>query len=616
MKLKVITGIVLTLFLIGMLTLAFNIQPVKASGTIYIRADGSIDPPTAPIQRVGDVYTFTGNIYDSIVIERNNTVVDGAGHTLQGTGSGAGIDLTERSNVTIKNMKIKGFYIGIRHGSSSTIYGVTMTDNLIGIQPGSSNNITGNSITGAWSSGIELYGSNNSISGNIIANNTDGIELDYPAKNNTISGNKIKNNYNGISFFEAYNNTISGNKIKNNDYGISFQRSSKNTISRNYITDNDYGIKLYDPSNNNTISGNIIANNGAGTYGGGIWLHGSYNTISGNNITNNDCGIELHVWWGTGASNNFIYHNNFVDNADQVYIEGSVSVWDDGYPSGGNYWSDYAGVDLYSGPYQNETGSDGIGDTPYVIDADNRDRYPLMNPWTVSAPPELPEAQVQVGVKAGDWIKITYTITGWPAGTPYPEWLKVEFLSVEGTTATVRVTMRMSNGTEQNATVPVDIVAGGQAFGLSGFVIPANLTVGDVIFMSGYGNIAIAGETTRTYAGASRTVVYASISQYGTQLTYYWDKQTGVLVEASETSGGITATAKATETNMWEAAPPAPPTPFWMHWWLWTIVAVVIVALAGAVYFLRKRKPPTPTTPAPPTEGTLQNTRRKGNELE
>ena len=61
---KAVSGMMLTLLLMGMLTLAFNIQPVKASGTIYIRADGSIDPPTAPIQRDGDVYTFTNNIYD------------------------------------------------------------------------------------------------------------------------------------------------------------------------------------------------------------------------------------------------------------------------------------------------------------------------------------------------------------------------------------------------------------------------------------------------------------------------------------------------------------------------------------------------------------------------
>jgi len=218
----------------------------------------------------------------------------------------------------------------------------------------------------------------------------------------------------------------------------------------------------------------------------------------------------------------------------------------------------------------------------------------------VSAPPEA-----QVGVEAGDWTKCDYTVTGWPSGTPRPEWLKVEILSVEGTTASVRVTMHMSDGTEQSDTINVDVATGSGTFqGLSGFVIPANSKTGDTIYMSGYGNVTLDGETMKTCAGASRTVVYASFSQYGTQLTYYWDKQIGIMVEASTISGGMTATAKTTETNMWEATT----SPFWMQWWFYAIVAVVIVALAGAVY-LKKRKQPTPTAPPLPPKGTETSAR-------
>jgi hypothetical protein len=169
--------------------------------------------------------------------------------------------------------------------------------------------------------------------------------------------------------------------------------------------------------------------------------------------------------------------------------------------------------------------------------------------------------------------------------------LKVEFLSVEGTNVTVRVTMHMSDGSEQNATMPVDVVGGGQAFGLSGFVIPANLTVGDVVYMSGYGNVTIAGETTGSYAGASRTVVYAGFSQYGTQLTYYWDKQTGVMVEASTTSGTMTGTGKATETNLWEPASGFPIDPTLLY----IVIAVVIVA-AAVFLVMRRRKASTEGT--------------------
>jgi hypothetical protein len=83
---------VLIIILLGMLSLTFGIHSVKANGTIYIRADGSIDPPQAPIQRNGDIYTLTSNITsgnDGIIIERNNMTLDGAGYTVQGIGARA-----------------------------------------------------------------------------------------------------------------------------------------------------------------------------------------------------------------------------------------------------------------------------------------------------------------------------------------------------------------------------------------------------------------------------------------------------------------------------------------------------------------------------------------------
>ena len=84
---RTVSAILFVMLLTSMLYSAFKVMPAEAAGTIYIRADGSIDPPTAPISRDGDTYTFTDNIYDSIVIQRGDVVVDGAGYTLQGTGS-------------------------------------------------------------------------------------------------------------------------------------------------------------------------------------------------------------------------------------------------------------------------------------------------------------------------------------------------------------------------------------------------------------------------------------------------------------------------------------------------------------------------------------------------
>jgi hypothetical protein len=190
----------------------------------------------------------------------------------------------------------------------------------------------------------------------------------------------------------------------------------------------------------------------------------------------------------------------------------------------------------------------------------------------------------EVGIKAGDWIKVAYNVTGWPAGQPYAEWLKLEFLSVNGTTANVRATVHASDGTEQSGTAPVDVVSGSEVPGLAGIVISANLTTGDSVYIAGYGNVAIEGEATRTYAGANRTVVYAGFSKNETQVTYYWDKLTGVMVELSSTSPGITGTAKATETNMWGAGA----TRVGMPWWPWIIVAVAAV-VGTVIFFVRKR---------------------------
>jgi len=65
-----------------------------------------------------------------------------------------------------------------------------------------------------------------------------------------------------------------------------------------------------------------------------------------------------------------------MDNTEQVNNYYSTNVWDNGYSSGGNYWSDYTGQD---------SDGDGVGDTPYVIDAENKDNYPFINPWAPQA---------------------------------------------------------------------------------------------------------------------------------------------------------------------------------------------------------------------------------------
>jgi len=288
---KAASGIMVTLLLLGMFMLAFNIQPVKAEETIYIKPCGEVEPQTVPIQRDGNLYTFTDNIIDRIVVQRNNIIIDGKGYTLQSpAGSYYGFDLSFTSNVTVKNTFIKGFS----------------------------------------DFGVFLYSCrSNTIVGNTLSNNGIGINL-YLGNDNTISGNTLSNNGRGINVFVSTGNLIEGN-----------------TASKNSGT----GIDIHDSSNTNIVRSNTISENSVGI------------------------GIR-------SASNNRIYHNNFIGNTNQAEA-GDANSWDNGYPSGGNYWSDYT----IRYPDAHELDDSGIWDTPYVIDENNRDYYPLMNPWTPTPPP-------------------------------------------------------------------------------------------------------------------------------------------------------------------------------------------------------------------------------------
>jgi len=202
---------------------------------------------------------------------------------------------------------------------------------------------------------------------NIIINGTTGA---------VIFDNKIAFNAMGILVENSTNTTIEKNVIEGfglDNIGIMLDYSSECRITNNTITNGVYdGVRLRF-SDHNLITRNVISENDYGIY----LDESKENTISENAVSENgNVGINFEV----SCSNNTVVHNNFVNNYGHVrFWDSQTNVWDDA--STGNYWSNITFVDLFIGPHQNLTGSDGIGDSPYVIDEKNSDRYPLMKPW-------------------------------------------------------------------------------------------------------------------------------------------------------------------------------------------------------------------------------------------
>ncbi len=278
------------------------------------------------------------------------------------------------------------FWTGIKLYSSPncTIYGnnITSTEDGIYLSDNSNHtNVYGNTVVNNGGSGIRLASSSNcSIYGNHIeANDNYGITISASSYYIDVYGNNItENDLYGVFLADSSNFTdIFGNLVTANVGGIYlYDSSNHNNIFGNNVTSNDgYGINLHQNSNYNNVSGNSVTENYVG-----VGVTGALNnTIVGNNVTNNDYGI-----WLSASSNNSIYHNYFINNTQQAIATAEyANSWDDGYPSGGNYWSDFPDRyplvgDSYSGPSQNETGSDGFWDGPYFIEEDNQDNYPVV----------------------------------------------------------------------------------------------------------------------------------------------------------------------------------------------------------------------------------------------
>ena len=229
----------------------------------------------------------------------------------------------------------------------------------------------------------------------IVDGSLNGTVIKIVADNVRISEFTIRYGYEGVFILDSDGNTVSHNNITLSKFeGLVIENSIDSVITNNLISFNgEDGVYMFNTSNTILRSNTMTSNNWSGVH-----IDASHgNTIGGNTLSNNTkFGIRLddsnHISvvantmsWNELAGFNFVnvadsvfYHNSFRNNTEHVRSDDSLNAWDNGIE--GNYWSDYNGTDLYSGPSQNETGSDGIGDTTYDVDENNQDHYPFMGP--------------------------------------------------------------------------------------------------------------------------------------------------------------------------------------------------------------------------------------------
>lgn len=194
------------MLLLCALAFTFETQYVNAGGMVYILSDGSIDPPTAPIQRNGNTYILTSNVYNtSIIIQKDNIVFNGHGCSLQNSevSINFGVYLLSRRNVTIANLVVSGFAYGLLLESSS------------------GNRLINNTVFFSSGYGIELYSSpRNVLEYNVVVSSDEAAISLIFSSGNILTGNDVRSSYKGISIRRATTNILRSNVMAFNRYNF------------------------------------------------------------------------------------------------------------------------------------------------------------------------------------------------------------------------------------------------------------------------------------------------------------------------------------------------------------------------------------------------------------
>jgi parallel beta-helix repeat protein len=324
-------------------TIEKAVEKASAGDTVFVRK-GTCDVDESDPIVIDKPLSLIGEDLDSTVI--NQLPFRYGGATIQ----------VAASNVTISGFTITNYNVAI------------VLRNWVSVQKHNSyisnckivNNKIGNGQYGIW---VET-GDSFVIKNNYLYNNSHAAIMLYPSsRNGVISENNIManrghpSNDEAIQLWGAENTTIANNNFSTNTCAVGLNFCSPTYIYGNNITGNQYGIQ-FDYGCKNA-------------------------TVTGNNLVGNDVGVWLPVFQLGGLTagpRNVFYRNNIIGNSQQVLVEkpiddkvvNEIVAWDNGKQ--GNYWSDY----LKEYPNASEIGTSGIGDTPYVIDANNTDYYPLI----------------------------------------------------------------------------------------------------------------------------------------------------------------------------------------------------------------------------------------------
>jgi len=237
-------------------------------------------------------------------------------------------------------------------------------------------------VFGAGSMGVVMYQApHGAVEGCLMDNGMAGILL-METNDCDVTGNEVTDQeLVGIELYTCQWVNLTGNTLLNNNMSSLAGIDACNiTVSSNTCSDSNWSGIMAEESGYWLIDDNNVSGNGFF----GIGMNNTWEiTIEGNDVTSN---AEYGVYLGNSTDIS-VFHNVFIGNGVQALQDSCVNMaWDDGYPSGGNYWSDYAGSDDYSGVDQDVPGADGIGDTPYLFDTGGNDRYPWMTPDMVIIP--------------------------------------------------------------------------------------------------------------------------------------------------------------------------------------------------------------------------------------